>query len=345
MNVATSPLDEAALWATLRAAGPLSAADQAAFDAWLDANPANAAALQQVDLSLLSLAAVASSPELLAMRGAALERGRKQARSRWTRRVGLGRVLAVAAAVVLIVAGLSSAFVLTPSTYATGIGERRVVALEDGSRISLDASTRVRVRYLGGERRLWLEEGRAKFDVAHNPLRPFSVGAGGRTVVATGTSFSVEIADRALRVVLYEGSVAVLGADRTPEHAVRATPRLRPGQELITDLDRGGDAATETVDPVRARAWEGGQLVFDDEALAVAVTRVNRYARTPIVLSANTPDDLRVSGVFNADDTEAFIDGVTAILPLRRSQSEEAILLGLDQNAVSETNGAVEAAP
>ena len=38
--------------------------------------------------------------------------------------------------------------------------------------------------------------GRAKFDVAHDALRPFSVLARNRLTVATGTSFSVELLSR-----------------------------------------------------------------------------------------------------------------------------------------------------
>lgn len=61
------------------------------------------------------------------------------------------------------------------ATYQTGVG-RRVVALADGSMLSLDASTRVDVRYLGDRRELWLRSGRAKFVVAKDPLRLFGPG-------------------------------------------------------------------------------------------------------------------------------------------------------------------------
>lgn len=323
--------DEAAMWAALRDAAPLTPAQEAAFSAWLNADPAHARALQDVDLSLLSLAEAAASPEILAMRAAALQRARSQARARWSTHFGLRRALAVAAVLLICFMGVGAAYILTPRTYTTGIGERRVVALEDGSRISLDAATEVRVRYLPGERRLWLAEGRAKFDVAHNPLRPFSVTAAGRTVVATGTSFSVELINTEFRVVLYEGSVAVL-SEAAPQAEGQRLPQLRPGEELVADTRAPISTSTEAVDAVRARAWEGGQLVFDDEALAIAVSRVNRYARHPVVLSEDMPSDLRVSGVFNANDTEAFVDGVVTLLPLERTNTGTAILLQPDES-------------
>src|SRR3546814_20684114 len=94
--------------------------------------------------------------------------------------------------------------------------------LDDDSRLSLDANTRVRVKYSRAGRQLWLEEGRARFEVAKDPLRPFSVAAAGKIVVATGTEFSVELLGRETRVILYEGHVAVLNGSA----ATRATLKL-----------------------------------------------------------------------------------------------------------------------
>lgn len=333
------PSSEAAHWATLRAEGSLDAKSEAEFDLWLNTSPENQAAMRKVDLGLLSLAEAASSPELLAMRGAALERARKQAHARWSQGFGGARALAIAATLLLCILGGFAAYVVTPHTYSTGIGERRVVALEDGSRLSLDAATRVRVRYTNSERRLWLEQGRAKFDVAHNPLRPFSVSARGRTIVATGTSFSVELIDTEVRVLLYQGSVALLDAN-APEADSRHSSTLRPGQEFVA-VDSATPPMLHDVDVVRARSWEGGQLVFDNEALEIAVARVNRYAPVPIELSPNTDADLRISGVFNANDTAAFIDGVTALLPLQRIERDGHILLRFEEDAENLQDSAV----
>jgi hypothetical protein len=151
-----------------------------------------------------------------------------------------------------------------------------VVVLADGSKVSLDAATRVDVSYRHDGRALRLEQGRAKFDVAKDPLRPFAVAAGDETVVATGTEFSVELVRRQVRVVLYEGHVAVLGpasVKGTPQPvrlAARAAPAdqlLVPGRELV--MNASAQVATvAAADPVRTLAWEGGQLVFVDEPLA-----------------------------------------------------------------------------
>src|SRR3546814_20909966 len=79
--------------------------------------------------------------------------------------------LLVAACVCLIFAGITIWRTQQPQVYATGLGERRVVMLDDDSRLSLDAKTRVRVKYSRAGRQLWLDEGRARFEVGKDPLR------------------------------------------------------------------------------------------------------------------------------------------------------------------------------
>src|SRR5207245_2615866 len=70
---------------------------------------------------------------------------------------------------------------------STDIGERSVLALADGSKVTLNTASAVRADYTGRERRLTLVRGEAFFDVAKDPTRPFMVTAGSRQVIAVGT--------------------------------------------------------------------------------------------------------------------------------------------------------------
>jgi transmembrane sensor len=75
------------------------------------------------------------------------------------------------------------------------------------------------------------------------------------------------------------------------------------------------------VDVERSLSWEEGQLSFDSEPLASAVERFNRYAREPLAVGDPASANVRVNGVFNAGDTEAFVEGVTALHPVRAVRS------------------------
>lgn len=320
-------LNEAGAWCLRLAEGELSADERQRFDAWLDADPANPGAFDDAVGVWRGMEEASASAELITIRRAALDSFQRANRARWSFRLSHHWRAASALAACLAMAVVLAAgwFQLAPKVYETGVGERRVVMLDDGSKVSLDAATRVEVRYLGDRRELKLKQGRAKFEVAKDPLRPFSVAADDKLVVATGTQFSVELLRRQVHVILYEGHVAVLskpsgGARPAPLRlAARNTPAdqwLTPGRELVATQDRT-DAQVAPTDVSRALSWEGGQLVFADEPLASAVERVNRYSADKLEVGDAAAGAVRINGVYAAGDTTAFVEGVTGVSPVQ----------------------------
>jgi transmembrane sensor len=331
------PLDheeQAADWCWRIADRALTEAERGAFDAWLRADPRHREAFDEMVTVWEGTDAIAEMPGFLSLRAKALTTMETARRPMGRWRGGWQRVFAAAAALILMLGSGAWYLGSGPDVYVTGIGERQVVRLEDGSRVSLDASSRVTVAYSDDKRALILERGRAKFDVAKDPLRPFSVTADHRTVVATGTAFSVELLRDQMRVLLYEGHVAVLAQPPGKAPApVRiggrsgAEVQLSPGQELVAT--RSSDTAiVKSIDSARSLSWEGGRLTFIDEPLARAVERVNRYADTPIVIGDAALGAYPVNGVFDAGNTRGFVSGVTAIFPVAaRTEGREILLI------------------
>lgn len=325
-------LETAANWCLRLAEGPLTPSEQEMFDAWTGESPDNLAAFERSVGMWRQLGDVSAAPEFIDLRERALTAYRRQNRRRWVgRTIGI-RTIAAIAATLLVMIGAGWWWQMQPDVYRTGLGERRVVMLDDGSRASLDGATELDVRMRGDRRALQLLSGRAKFDVARDPLKPFSVRAGNKLVVATGTSFSVELANGKLRVVLYEGRVAVLDvpADGGEPVATGLTERtveraLVPGRELVAGMD-GGPARILAADPSRSLAWEAGQLVFDDEPLSLAVSRINRHSARRVKL-LGTAGQLRVNGVFNTGDVEAFATGVEETLPVHVIRNADGVTI------------------
>jgi transmembrane sensor len=340
---------EAAIWAARIADGRLSEQERLTFQLWLDEHPRNAETMSEIIGGWRSVEAYASTPELVDLRLQALASATQVHRLRSVQGfIAAGwRPMALAASVVGAISVALAWSWLVPHGYETGLGERRVVVLTDGSKISLDAETLVRVRYALGRRDLWLERGRAKFDVAKDPLHPFTVDAEGREVVATGTSFSVELIRRQMRVILYEGHVAVLN-DRGPQagkelvaNAPAGGPAdrlLTPGRELVVPAaDPGASdqllvAAVGSIDPSGSLAWEAGQLVFKDEPLSEVVERSNRYATTQLVIGDPRVGSVRISGVFREGDVDALVQGMTVAFPIRARDDGGQIVLFDDPN-------------
>jgi ferric-dicitrate binding protein FerR (iron transport regulator) len=97
------------------------------------------------------------------------------------------------------------------AVYATARGERAIVELRDGTRVTLTPETELRVAAIG--RPVYLS-GEAVFSVTHNPRQPFRVIApNGVTVQDIGTRFDMRAwADKAVRVAVAAGSVSLRGS-------------------------------------------------------------------------------------------------------------------------------------
>jgi transmembrane sensor len=312
----------------------------ATFEAWLAEDPANEAAWRQVNAPWDLLGEQAANPEVVTARRQALARAAdRSAPASEPRHPRRAYVLSgLAAGLAAIVAGALWLFA-QPSEYRTTLGERRVVTLDDGSKVSLDSQTVLQVRYSAAARRLKLKQGQARFDVFHNARRPFSVDAGDRTVIATGTSFNIDLRQSAVVVTLIEGRVLV-----TPREASVLLPMSRKqeaptvpldaGQTLTTALDAVAPPRVESVDLDTVTAWESGRLMFDDEPLGEVVERVGRYSSQPILVADEHAAKLRISGVFNAGDVTTFVDAVSRYLPVRAtSRPDGAIVLSSDLQA------------
>jgi transmembrane sensor len=319
------PLEEAAAWlARLHELGVTTTPE---FEAWRHSSPGREQAWSSAQRTWRYLGDQATAPELIARRGAALERAHRAGQTRWRdqrTRLLKARVMATAAAGLIAVAVGLLYLRQLPTTYRTDIGERRMLRLDDGCSVSLDSQSELSVRYTKHSRELTLVRGQGRFDVVHDVERPFSVEAGDRKVIATGTSFDVDLVGPDVVVTLIEGHVVVLDReDRGREAADVDLPRegvkLEPGERLVTSAQLTGAARPPLVQRVnleRATAWQVGQLVFDDETLAAAIERVNRYSRTKVSVTDSGAAALRLSGVFNEGDTKAFVDTVARYLAL-----------------------------
>jgi len=319
-------LTEAALWRvrlTETGATP-------EFEAWLR-EPENQAAWEMLSRPWNFFDDVADAPEMIAAREAAFADAKRAGNP--LSLFKLVRPLAglIAATLIIGAVGMGAYWWLNRAAdYQTIAGERRVITLSDGSKLSLDANSEVTVRYGKHDRSLHLLKGQARFDVAHDRKRPFSVVAGNQRVVATGTAFNIDMAGPKVLVTLIEGHVVVLeetGGIVTGSPA--ASPRtisLRAGQQLSVAPSLPPEIAP--ADVRRVTAWTVGQLMFDDEPLSSVVERVNRYGGMQIVIADPQVGAMKISGVFNAGDVLGFVEIVTHYLPVKAvSESSSTIAL------------------
>lgn len=310
--------DDAAAWVVRLEAGGLGETEAVAFDAWLSASPANAAAfdtalaISQTYAAGASEIAVALSERRIAPRPV----GRRAV-------IGVGAMAAAAALAVLVAPQLTAG----PQTtiYATAKGERRSVQLKDGSTIDLNAGTRLSVTLARDARRVTLDEGQAVFDVARDTRRPFLIAAGDRTVRVVGTQFDVRRRDGKLSVTVARGAVEV----RPSEGASGQAYRLHPGQRL--DHVEGAPVAhVAAAEAAEVLGWRSGRLVYRGQPLAEVVADLNQQFPTPIRIDDPELAATPVSGVLILDNQAAVIRRLALLVPVRAVGSDAGVVLRRD---------------
>ncbi|CAI8720445.1 transmembrane sensor [Pseudomonas sp. IT-P100] len=223
---------------------------------------------------------------------------------------------AVAASVLAVALGLGLFSGLNQPTsytaeFSTALGERRQVALPDGSVIDLNSRSRLQVRYEKGHRDIELMEGEAMFSVAHDSDWPFVVEAGSGKVTVTGTRFDVRRGVSDTRVVVEQGTVKVQGRGAPDNEFISLTAGLG------TRVDAQGTVAVAyAVNPAELTAWRSGKLVFNNASLAEVAEEVSRYREKPLTVGNDKVGNLRLTSVFKSDNTDALLKALPNILPV-----------------------------
>lgn len=281
----------AAEWAVLLADDALDEAQHQALQHWLQADARHAEALA---FAQRTWAALGSLPADRSSRRRAVPVAPELARH--PRRHARLRRWGAAACLALLLGGLGlnqSERLLLPllADHRTASGEVRSLTLADGSEVTLDSASAIRLDYSAGQRRIELLAGAAIFQVAPQADRPFVVEASGGSTQALGTRFVVQReAGAGALVGVLEHAVQVKAADQQR--------RLQEGGSLRYDATGLHDA---TLDLQHVTSWQRGLLVFDRQPLGQVIEQLNRYRPGYILVASDAIAQREVSGVFRLD--------------------------------------------
>ena len=311
-----------------------SDAERAAFRAWYAADPSHRDAYDLLQTSLSTLLSAAHLPEMRALRDAALN----ERPSRDKRRYALVACLAVFALMVPVaanfamqsVAGAGQTETEGPAYYATTVGQRSGITLEDGSVITLNTDSRVHVDYSGEQRLITLLKGQALFEVAKDPARPFIVTAGAQRVVALGTTFDVHLNEKAVEVILVEGKVEIEEVPTSARKKPAPLVQLASGERLVASPAAMKPEVTK-IDTSKATSWREGYVTFEDTPLTDAIAEMNRYSTVRIVPEDEELSSLRITGLFRAGQQARFTEALQVYFPIDAKREGNVIVLKMSQ--------------
>jgi transmembrane sensor len=293
--------DDASAW---------TASDALALDAWLRENTAHRVAWLRLRQAWARADGMKGLNRGLDRESSAADRvikswPQRRIAPRWMTGVALAGLMALGIGVVWRAqqAGVGE------ERFATTVGTRQELTLGDGSRVMLNTRTRARSVVNGNERKFWLEEGEAFFEVQSDPAHPFVITAGRDRITVLGTKFSVRHENGRTQVTVVEGRVRLDIAGAAGKEVAATSTTLTRNDSAVSEVG-GVLVATKTPQQTQKElSWREGRLEFDNKSLTEIAAEFNRYNQRQLVVSPEA-SGLKLTGSFDTGN----IDGFTRLI-------------------------------
>ena len=158
------------------------------------------------------------------------------------------------------------------TSYQTEAGELQTVTLTDGTRVVLNAASRLRVpeQFDKGARTVLLE-GEAFFEVAKDSIHPFIVETSASRTQVLGTEFNLSAyAKEAVTLTLIEGKVSFSEKEEDGNPGVI----LSPNEQVVLS---NGVLEKKEINPSFSKAWMEKKLVFRGQPLSEVIREIERF--------------------------------------------------------------------
>ncbi|KAA8730840.1 DUF4974 domain-containing protein [Acinetobacter qingfengensis] len=204
--------------------------------------------------------------------------------------------------------------------WTTKLGETRKINLSDGSQIHLNTDSKVLVKMHLRSREIQLQQGEATFHVGHLPNglrkfeRPFTVQAGQLHIEDIGTVFNVHrYSQHHAIVTVLQGKVRV---------STRATPTQYIDLEKNQSIENHATLLGEMkyVNAQAQTAWHDGVIKFDHMPLGDVIREFQRYATFQVDFNQPQAEQLKISGSFDAAQSQQFIELLPNFAPVQVRQ-------------------------
>lgn len=164
---------------------------------------------------------------------------------------------------------------------STGVGERANVTLPDGTRVQLNAQSKLTyapVAYNKKNRQIHFD-GEGYFQVAKNKECPFLIDAQGLAVKVLGTKFNLLARrnDQTAELILQEGSVSFTSL-MTNDQVI-----LKPEQKVVLNQQEGSMTLYNLKHVQDVAAWMRHKMVFRNIPLADVITAIEKQYQVEVI--------------------------------------------------------------
>ncbi len=231
--------------------------------------------------------------------------------------------IATAAAAIAIIASTLLLFDVSSkkSGYATTYGQLEKHELPDGSVVTLNANSSVKIsdKWNGeADREVWLK-GEAFFNVSktQNNNR-FIVHAGQLDIIVTGTQFNVISRDAKTSVLLTEGSVTILTKEGNQI-------MMKPGD--FVELGNNDGLHRKEVNPENIIAWTDKKLMFEYTPMEKAAEMIEEIYGVEVELSNKEARAIILTGVMPNDNLDILLQSIEASMDCKIVKEGNRIII------------------
>lgn len=210
---------------------------------------------------------------------------------------------------------------------AANKGERVHLLLSDGTRVLLNADSRLKIpqHFSDTSRNVYLE-GEAYFDVAHHAGKPFIVHAGHTVTRDLSTRFVVMAysGSKRTRVIVAEGKVAM--RDQMSRETTHSDAIITRNHIGIATED-GTIQISHVKNLMNWVGWTKGKLVFSDTPLSQIIPRLERWYDLNITLSNPALANRRLTATYVDNQPMAeVIDAIALSLHLKYTIKNQSLV-------------------
>ncbi|MEG0010535.1 MAG: FecR family protein [Muribaculaceae bacterium] len=194
-------------------------------------------------------------------------------------------------------------------------GEKLVVLLTDGSRVWLNADSKLIYpeQFVGDERNVEIE-GEAYFEVNKNPDCPFMVKVDNMKVKVTGTSFNISAypEDKDIITTLDEGKI-MIGEGSKNYYTYKS---MKPGQVAVYDRESSQCIIKDSENYKELSCWKDDLLTFRNTSLNGVLNVLSRTFDVTFKVNNKDVAMFTYNFVCDANDLSNILDIMTSITPL-----------------------------
>ena len=236
---------------------------------------------------------------------------------------------AAAAIALLVMLGMGTYGIITQiqknsrmTMVSSGTNDRTQITLPDGSRISLNAGTKLAyAKNFNQHTREVRLTGEAFFDVQHNAEKPFIVYTGKAGIKVLGTSFNVQALKSSGKVEVFveSGSVQLFEAENTGN-----TITIEPG--FIGSLENS-TVEKQVNTNENYLAWKTRRLIFHNTELEKVAAGIQDVFKVNVVFEDPSMARCKIGSNFENESLENVLEAICTIHNWKWERKGDRVML------------------